>query len=499
MTTNQPAVLAHRGDGSTIDLRGSVTDGPSGAARFHDSGTRILIAQLSTRDKDVVREAQRWTTGERGPFVEDPSQIARADVTRFVVEALRIGALALSATGQAQEVRAVERLLKDVGDRTAASTREAVQASGRAMRDASETVTRAAVEAKRAIIEADAQTRQEFTTAVSTAKGDLTEAVRRIFGGDSPELLERLGPVLDKFGADLDVKVRETTSDLLSKAAKQFDPSDPSSPMAKHAAELTAQHDRLTVQLEKQHSDLAQKVEELTTALQIQAAKTSLSKVTPIKGSSYEDEVHVLMDGIAAGLGGEYTETGDLVGLLPRCKKGDGLLMTDGGAARVLLEMTDSARSGWGLYLDEAERNRGAQASLGLVRYADQNGGHSLRVLGPRRVVMAFDPEHDDPELLRTVVMLLRTTALAAAARTGDSEIATAEEKISEALELLDKLDGIKKLAGAVQKNASTIESQCDTLNAGTRRLLDRALEALTGATVGEAATQRSTTFDGAA
>ena len=61
---------------------------------------------------------------------------------------------------------------------------------------------------------------------------------------------------------------------------------------------------------------------------------------------------------------------------------------------------------------------------------------------------MAFDPEHDDPELLRTVVMLLRAAALAASARTGATEIATAEEKIDEALEQLGKIDEIKKSAG---------------------------------------------------
>ncbi len=46
-------------------------------------------------------------------------------------------------------------------------------------------------------------------------------------------------PLLDKFGAGLDEKVRSSTEELLTKAAKQFDPSDPTSPIAKHAADLT--------------------------------------------------------------------------------------------------------------------------------------------------------------------------------------------------------------------------------------------------------------------
>ena len=73
-----------------------------------------------------------------------------------------------------------------------------------------------------------------------------------------------------------------------------------------------------------------------------------MAKVTPIKGGSYEDQIHSLMHGVAAGLGDEYAETGTTVGHLPRCKKGDGVLTLTGGAARVVLEMTDSHRNGLG-------------------------------------------------------------------------------------------------------------------------------------------------------
>jgi hypothetical protein len=170
-----------------------------------------------------------------------------------------------------------------------------------------------------------------------------------------------------------------------------------------------------------------------------------------------------------------------MAGRLPRCKKGDGVLAIHAGPARLVVEATDSARAGWSEYLDEAERNRGAAASLGLVRTSTQNGSQTIRVIGARRVVMAFDPENDDPDLLRTVVMLLRTTAVAATSRKGVHEIATAEEKINEALAQLTKIDSVKKLAGAIQKSATRIDGECTSLNSSIRRLLDQALGALTG------------------
>jgi hypothetical protein len=455
---------------------------PSRTAHFDEGLAAVVVEQLRINDKDVVREAQRWTTGDRGGLVEDPGVLGAADLSSFVTEAVRIGAHALSVTGQAQETRALERMLKDVGDKTAASTTEAAEVTGRALKEASDVMAKAASDARKAITEADAQSRKEFTTAVATAKGDLSTEVRRLFGGDSPELLERLTPLLDRFGADLDVKVRESTETLLTKTAKQFDPADPSSPMARHTAELGSRHEALTRQLEKQHGELADKVDELTVALKLQQARTTLVNVTPIKGGSFEDQVHELMHTIAAGLGDEYAATGAIVGRLSRCKKGDGLLTAGDGSARVVLEMTDSPRTGWGDYFDEAERNRDASAALGLVRSVEQNAGLSLRVLGTRRIVMAFDPEQDDPELLRTVVMLLRTAAIAASSRTGAAEIATAEEKIGEALEQLATLDDIKKLAGLILTHATKIDAQSAGLSTGIQRLLGQALEALAGA-----------------
>ncbi|WP_175582732.1 hypothetical protein [Nocardioides guangzhouensis] len=104
------------------------------------------------------------------------------------------------------------------------------------------------------------------------------------------------------------------------------------------------------------------------------------------------------MQDVAAGLGDAYDDTGAVVGILRRNKKGDGVLAVGGGDVRVVLEMTDSARTGWNDYLDEAERNRDAVAvALGLVRTAEQNGGQTIRMMAARRIVMAFDSETDAP------------------------------------------------------------------------------------------------------
>jgi hypothetical protein len=155
------------------------------------------------------------------------------------------------------------------------------------------------------------------------------------------------------------------------------------------------------------------------------------------------------------------------------------VLTVQGGDVRVALEMTDSERSGWSAYLDEAERNRGAIASLGIVRNADQNGGHGLLCLGPRRLVMAFDPETDDVDRLRTAVQLLRLMAQAAARDTAGGEVRIAEEKLSEALITLGRIEKITKTAGSVRQHANTIETESEKLRGELTRLLTQARIAL--------------------
>jgi len=139
-------------------------------------------------------------------------------------------------------------------------------------------------------------------------------------------LAARLAPMLEKFGHDLDARVTVQTSELLTKAAKQFDPDDPTSPMSKHTRGLEKQQQTLSAALERNHRDMATKVDELTTAVKMttsaKEAAASLAKITTLKGESYAAEVHQVMEQIAAGLGDEYADTGAIPGAVPRSKKG---------------------------------------------------------------------------------------------------------------------------------------------------------------------------------
>jgi hypothetical protein len=457
-------------------------DAPRGAS--YDRGTpAVVIRHVTVIDAAVVAESRRWSTGRRGAAVSEDDMVG-LDLSAYVAQALTVGAHAIGTAGGVQDKYDLELLMNDVGARTTESTNQAASSTAEVVHRASEAMHKAASEARNAIAETGKEARQSFADTVEAATKCLLTEVNRLVGGDDPELAARLGPLLERFSHDLDTRVTTQTRELLTTAAKQFDPADPTSPMSKHTRELQKRQETLEATLQRQHAELTGKVEELATVWKVATsardAAATTAQVTPIKGTSYESEVHEIMGQIALGLGDEYADTGSTTGALSRSKKGDGVLTIGGGTARVVLEMTDSARTrGWNDYLDEAERNRGAVASLGLVRDAAQNDGSTVRILNARRIVLAFDPAIDDPAWLRAVVQLLRLAAVSATNRTGQNEIDTADEKIAEALGLLGKIDETKRLAGTIRQNAGKVEQQSDDVRTALARLLTQAQSAL--------------------
>ena len=439
-------------------------------ARF-DAATGGLVIEAMTITQDaVVSECRHWATGRRGEAAE-PEALAEADLGPFIEQALTIGAAALTTAGGTQQSYAVEKLVAEAEQRSQQASALAAEQTAQAVRAASESLTKTTADAARLV-----------GTSIDDANKRLAREITRLVGGEDPELVRRLQPLLDSTVASLKAQTVKDTGDLLDKVTRAFNPADPASPMAVQLRTLTEAHERQAKALGEEQRGIAAKLDEVVTALKVKEAHAKVVAGTALKGGTYEEQVHSVLSEIAAGLGDEYTETGTVTGLRTRNKKGDGVLAVGGGDVRVVVEMTDSARPHWSEYLAEAEDNRGAQASLGLARSADQLGGQTLLTLGPRRIVLAFNPEKDDPNLVRCVVQLLRQAAEVAASRVGNGEIATADEAIGEALTALTALDKMKRIAGQIHNGASTVETEATTLQADLIRWLTRAKAAIAGA-----------------
>lgn len=454
---------------------------------FDPSGPTVVVEHLAVRDPAVVAEARRWSTGHRGVAV-GTDEMTGADLTAFVTQAMVVGSHAIATAGGVQEAYNLEALVAEVGERTTEASAQATMATGEAIRKATETIESSTAAVRMAISEIGTETRRSFAENVDAAGKALSGELDRLLGGEHPELMTRLTPVIERFGRELETRSSRQTSELIAKAARQFDPADPASPMAQHARTLAEQQQRLAASLAKDSKDLTNKIDGLAETVRIaqaaSAATAAAVRLGPLKGEPYAQSVHRHLEELATGFGDEYADTSSVAGRIPQNKKGDGVLAVHGGEVRVVVEMSDSHRGGaWGPYLDEAERNRDALASLGLVRSAEQLGGHSLVSLGSRRLVLAFDPETDGVDLLRTVVQLLRLSAEAAARGRSSGEAHLAEEKIAEALAVLGRIDVVAKSAGLIRQHVSTISNEAEGLRVELSRLLTQAQSALGAAT----------------
>lgn len=390
----------------------------------------LVVESLRLTDPAVLRECRHWSQGRRGEPVEVAS-LAAADLTAFAVSAITIGSSAMAAAAGVQKTYGIESLVAEVEQRVLQSSSAAGERTEAAVLQATAALERASEQTKKAVVDAGQSARTAFAASVEVARSDLAAQISGLLGGEEPELMLRLQPLLDGFGRTLEERTLGQTTSLIDRVTKQFDPADPASPMAQQMRALTETQARYAAEAVQQQKGVTDKLDALSTELLAsRSAKLALARAAA-KGATYEAQTHALLAEIAAGLGDEYAETGNVVGMRTRSKKGDGVLTVPGGDARMVVEMTDSPRSVWSDYLKQAEDNRGAQASLGLVRSAAQLPGGPILTLGPRRVVMAFDPETDDVHLLRCVVQLLRTAALAAAARVDDGEASIADERIA--------------------------------------------------------------------
>lgn len=238
-------------------------------------GPSLVVRSMCLTDEAVVREARHWTTGRRGPAVDDVG--ADADLSVFLTEAVVLGSRALAAMGQSGEARAVEAMLREVGEKTASATGEAAQLTQRTVSAAVETMDKATAAAKRSITEAEERSRRELTAAVDAAQKAIVAEMQRTLGGENPALVERLRPLLDAFGTSVGESARSATDELLRQAVKQLDPADPTSPVAKLTSALAHQQDMVTAKLDKNHAELAVAVAELATIVKVKRGSRTSS------------------------------------------------------------------------------------------------------------------------------------------------------------------------------------------------------------------------------
>jgi hypothetical protein len=473
------------------------------AVQYNVRNKQLMIRQLDISNPEIVLEAHHWAAGCRGPAVTG-DRLAEVDLSVFVRAALDAGTKAIQAAAGTTAIASQHRAVADLAQRAEDASRKAVNQIERAADHAEKAAKASGDETRRVVSQTAEQMRGTMRSTLDQAVSDLRREITALTGENAPVAAAARAAV-DKAGIALQSQLEQKLEDAIASIGRKFDLRDPTSPIGHLATSLREEQGRLAAQVTAGHDDLARRLDHLQTSIATTAAAARAAehaaRVTPLKGTSFEDAVHEAVGKLARAWGDEYTNTAQATGLISRCMKGDGVLTILGQprapeGIRVVVEMSDSdsARREWVAYLDECERNRGARAALGIVRNPAQvPGGGRIRIFGSSRMVIAFDPEIDEPDTLQTVLLLLRLQAVLATSRSGVAHVRTAEEKIGEATATLGQLAELQNTATIARSNADKIVTGLGGLHSRLTRALAEASHALQAA-----ATEQQTSKSGA-
>lgn len=239
--------------------------------------------------------------------------------------------------------------------------------------------------------------------------------------------------------------------------------------------------------------------QEIVTALNevktlVETAKTAkaVMEKTAIKGLAYEDGVIVSLTPMALATGDTLEPTGALGGNVSRCKNGDAVatisnVVTRQHDVKIVFEIKDKDMTceGWRSELAAARKNREAVAALGIARSTDHlPGDRRVLILDPLNIVVVFDPEVDDLDLITATYHLLRAQAACTVLEGQEDEldITGLRKHLTASLDSLTELDKIERSTNLARKNLDDITKTAQKLNQtldsqirGALTLLDQA------------------------
>lgn len=262
--------------------------------------------------------------------------------------------------------------------------------------------------------------------------------------------------------ASLTTAQKAIREDIQGQVAKQkreiaelLDPADPTSPL-------------------RTLSDKLDGITRVISEVQLEvSSKKAIEEVVAIgtsKGFDYE-EVAVRSVQILAGLAQDDCEhTGNVTGRVPRSKMGDGVVDVKVGAkvfSRIVVEAKNKAltKTEWEKEAAGSKENRAAKGFLGMCKNLnDMPNGSRVLILDEQSIVVAFDPEHDDPNLLGLVYQMVRMATLSSSGQLDEVNIAEVNRALDDAMKALEKFDSITKSAAAVKNSADSILKDANSI-----------------------------------
>ena len=400
------------------------------------NGTKLVITNVEINDAAVAA-------------VFTNEQDNGTDLVSYLENVIAIGTKTL---GAANAGAGVERLKDSIN-----SAQEAIEKNVKKIDEDLTKSTKKVSDEFTAIITKLTGDDSPLANQVNTLLEDFTEQIEGLTADEKSPIREGIKRQIDEMAKKLiDDVVRQNKSQK-EELAKLIDPSDPTSPLRT---------------LSDQVQGITKALTEMKEEFKTEVAVGEFVDVTPIGGGVYEDIAVAAVQRIASYAGDDCVPTGDVTGRVPRSKKGDGVVDLKVGAsvhARIVLEAKNSplTKKNWEDEMLGSKENRAATGFIGLCKHLEHMpNGSRLLILDSQSIVIAHDPEKDDPQLLALVYQLVKMNSLANSGTLDDLDVAEVNKNIEEAVTMLGQFDALQRTAASIENAGKKLKADLKDIRA---------------------------------
>lgn len=401
------------------------------AAQVDLSDSCLLIRNLETSSEEVIRAVQGLLAGN--------SKLTPADA---VGSLLCMGSMVYQFGSTSADIQRMQSTARELSQSFETSTNNSIKQftstvdsltnpeDGLLSRVADQTVLKTRESINSLFIGADATVPKEILTKVNEKLDSFSMEIHRVIGQASAAMGNALS-------------MDSETSPLL--ALKN---------------DLISSSQDLNRQLNDKIDVVKEKVEAIDTRRQMIMNSTK-------KGLPYEEAVFEVLSQFAAASGDEALRTGQSSGLIKSCMKGDITVAVNKLAARghtvnVVFEAKSMAmsRDEWRKELNLAMTNRAAAVSVAVVQYVDQMPGKGrVSIQDNQQLMVAFDPESDDPAVLGCIYNIAKTFAVSRSLEGTQVSFKVIQESLEHLQASLSDLESIEGAVRTARKSLEKIDS----------------------------------------
>ena len=282
------------------------------------------------------------------------------------------------------------------------------------------------------------------------------DSINALFVGNTApvtqEILSKVNEKLDTFAKEMHRVIGQSSTNI----NETFSMDSENSPLKALKSDLIESSQNLNKQVTDKIDAVNAKVEAINTKRQIIMNSTK-------KGLPFEDSVFEVLAQIATASADEAIKTGQTSGLIKNCKKGDvtvsvNKLASRGHNVNIVFEAKSMAmsRDEWRKELNLAMTNRAAEISVAVVQTVDQMPNKSrTSIQDNQQLMVAFDPEFDDPAVLACIYNVAKTYAVSRSLEGTQVNFKVIQEAVQQ---LQFSISDLESIEGALKTSHKALE-----------------------------------------